>query len=179
MSFEQADHWKKHYTASRYYPLWAIIADRLRPNCPQRVLDIGCGPGQVAELLRDIGISDYLGIDFSKARIEAARKVCPEFEFLCADIFNDKVLEESNYDCVLAMEFLEHVENDVEVLNRTRPGTTILATVPNFPSRGHVRYFSSNEEVKERYRSVMKQLDVVSVLANNRGKRYYLMQGIR
>lgn len=44
------------------------------------VLDIGCGPGQVARFLRDRGI-EVCGIDLSEAMIEEAGKRSPDVEF--------------------------------------------------------------------------------------------------
>ncbi len=178
-TFEQSDHWKQHYTLSHYYPLWTIIADRIRRLGAKRILDIGCGPGQVACLLRDIGVEEYKGLDFSTTRIAMAHTVCPEYEFRCADVFKDDLLETYNYDCVLIMEFLEHVEQDIDVLTRVRPGTTVLATVPNFAHEGHVRHFNSVAEVESRYSSILSPLNVVAVLENEAGKTYYVLQGTR
>ena len=177
-TFEDVQHWKKHYTQSHYYPLWTVIADRLRSARIERVLDIGCGPGQVACLIRDLGLT-YTGIDFSEARIEYARKVCPELEFICADVFENDVLEIRDYDCVVTMEFLEHVDKDLETIDRIRTSSLVLATVPNFASSGHVRYFKTMQEVDDRYRSHFAELDVVSIAANDRGKTYFLLQGTR
>lgn len=172
-------HWKKHYTASHYYPLWTVIADRLRHLQAKTVIDIGCGPGQVACLLRDLHIPQYIGLDFSPARIAQARSICPGYEFVVADVFKDNILEVGDYDCVLIMEFLEHVEQDIAVLQQIRPSTTILATVPNFPAAGHVRHFDSIEAVKARYAPLFTTLDVVEVLADEQGKTYYILQGVR
>ncbi len=147
----RAAHWKQHYTDSHYYPLWTVIADRVRRHGTKRIVDIGCGPGQVACLMRDLKIDHYLGLDFSGERIAHAKQVCPEFEFVQADIFQTDVLETAAYDTVLVMEFLEHVEEDLAVLRRLRRDTYVLATVPNFPATGHVRYFHDADEVIARY----------------------------
>lgn len=178
-TFANRDHWKQHYTKSHYYPLWTVVADRIRHLGANRILDIGCGPGQVACLLRDIGVEDYKGLDFSSARVEGARRVCPQFEFRCADVFTDDLLETYDYDCVLTMEFLEHVERELDVLNRVRSGTTVVATVPNFGDAAHVRHFDDVGQVQERYGPVFRELDVTPILANERGITYYLMQGTR
>ena len=177
--YNQGEHWKEHYTDSYYYPLWTVIADRIRHIGAQRILDIGCGPGQVACLLRDIGVREYKGLDFSTARVARARAVCPEYEFIAANVFEDNLLETYHYDCVLIMEFLEHIEQDVEVIKRVRPGTTVLATVPNFPDAGHVRHFDSVNEVKVRYSPLFSKLEVTTILANKHGKTYYILQGTR
>jgi 2-polyprenyl-3-methyl-5-hydroxy-6-metoxy-1,4-benzoquinol methylase len=178
-SYRKRGHWKVHYTESHYYPLWTVIADRIRQARPQRILDIGCGPGQVACLMRDIGVPEYRGLDFSAARVGRARDVCPEFNFVAADVFQDDSLDTYPYDCVLMMEFLEHIERDIDVLQRVRPGTIVLATVPNFPAAGHVRRFASVGEVQARYGAIFARLDVASILANKRGTTYYILQAAR
>ena len=97
-TFKDYDHWKTHYTASRYYPLWTVIADRIKRRQVKRIIDIGCGPGQVACFMRDIGVDDYLGLDFSHERIAHARSVCPDCEFRETDVFDTDVFETTEYD---------------------------------------------------------------------------------
>ena len=177
MTFDQADHWKSHYTASHYYPLWTIVADRMRRR-KAKILDIGCGPGQVACLMRDTPtVVSYCGLDFSEKRIQQARSVCPEYEFLQADVFKTDKLETLDYDTAFTMEFLEHIEKDKEVLQRLKSGTFLLATVPNFPAPGHVRYFQNANEVHGRYASVVDSLSVDTILANEQGKTFFLFEG--
>jgi len=76
-SFRQADHWHRHYTESRYYSSWAVIADRIARVNPKSVVDVGCGCGQFATLLRDKGIPRYLGVDF----------MCNDFLVFCNNWF--------------------------------------------------------------------------------------------
>lgn len=178
-SFEQAPHWRSHYIDSPYYFLWTLIQDRVRRMQPSAVLDIGCGPGQVACLVRDAGVPRYMGLDFSEARIAQARSVCPEYEFVAESVFESDLLEHWGYDCVILMEFLEHVEDDLSVLARIRPGARVLATVPNFPARGHVRQFADESEVKRRYEKLVDDLEVVAVPANTKGKTYFVLEGRR
>jgi len=176
-TFESAEHWKQHYTSSRYYPLWTVIADRIQRQGTEKIVDLGCGPGQVACLMRDIQIDGYLGLDFSSARIAYAKQVCPEFTFVEADIFQSDVLQTAQYDTALIMEFLEHVEEDLSVLQRLRPRTYVLATVPNFPAAGHVRHFQSVDDVVKRYGNTIDKIRVDAVLENQKGKTYFLIEG--
>jgi SAM-dependent methyltransferase len=181
-TFREAAHWRLHYTASGYFPLWTVVADRARRAGLQSVLDVGCGPGQVACLLRDRGLVRYHGVDFSPERVAAARAACPQFTFSVADVFapdtgGPDVLAESDYDGVLVMEFLEHVDRDCEVLARVRPGAHVLATVPNFPAAGHVRHFGSSAEVAGRYGPLLDDADVVAIQTTEAGKTYYLLEG--
>ena len=82
-----------HYTKSPYYYLWSIIIEKLNYANPGLILELGCGAGQLASLIRDKGFKNYIGIDFSKVAIDIATKVCPEFKFICEDILNSENLK--------------------------------------------------------------------------------------
>jgi SAM-dependent methyltransferase len=176
-SFLANEHWRLHYTQSRYYFFWTVIADRLSKAKVNSVLDIGCGPGQLACLLRDKGLKNYIGIDFSEKRIEWARLNCPEFRFVITDVFQTNIFEEYCYDAVICTEFLEHVERDIEVIRKVRTNTLFYATVPNFPFVSHVRHFNSEREVTDRYAQYFRHFYVDSFLASENGKQYYLLEG--
>jgi SAM-dependent methyltransferase len=177
--YERSENYRRHYTASEYYFLWAVIADRISSRGVRSVLDIGCGPGQFASLLRDRGIRDYCGFDLSPRSIEIARSACPEFEFSVADALQTDLLESRPYDCVVSCEFLEHVERELDVLRRIRPATRFFGTVPNFASAGHVRSFESTEDVERRYGPLFAELRVDVFRFDARGKVFYLCEGLR
>jgi len=177
--YYESDDYKLHYTASRYYAFWCVLVDRMMRAGVDSVLDIGCGPGQFAALLRDKGVSKYCGFDFSEARIDAARAVCPEFQFVVADARTTDLFDTADYAAAVCTEFLEHVKEDIEILRRIRKGARVYATVPNFPFVSHVRHFESREQVRARYQAELDELQVDPFLANQQGKTLYLLEGIR
>lgn len=140
-------------------------------------LDIGCGPGQLAALLRDKGLESYLGFEFSSEHIEQARVACPEFDFAVADAFETDLFETRNYDAVICTEFLEHVDGDTDVLAKLSSGTHFFGSVPNFPGKGHVRHFEAEQEVENRYAPFFRSLRTDTFLRNTEGKKYFLMEG--
>lgn len=176
-AFERSDHYRRHYSQSPYYFLWTVIADRIVRAKVEPILEIGCGPGQLACLLRDKGISKYHGFDFSPRRIEHAKQVCPEFTFSLQDAFQTDLFTTYDYGAVISTEFLEHVEGDIEVLNQIRSGTRFYGTVPNFPFTSHVRHFRSANEVFSRYDQCFRDLDVDTFLTNPEGTAFYLLEG--
>jgi len=178
-SFSRDDHWRAHYTHSRYYFLWSVIADRLSRAGVVSVLDIGCGPGQMAHLLHDRGLEKYRGIDFSEQRIAFARHVCPGYSFEVGDFFESDSLRVVGYDAVLCTEVLEHVERDLELLDRIRSGAKVFATVPNFPFASHVRHFRSVDEVRERYAQRLASLSVDALPGDPSGTTYFLLEGVK
>jgi len=177
--YQATEEYRGHYTGSRYYFLWCVVVDRIMRANIRSVLDIGCGPGQFAAFLRDKGLKHYYGLDLSEECVELARSACPEFNFLAASVFETDLLEKLDYDAVVSLEFLEHVEEDIRVLSRIRPGTTFFGTVPSFPYISHVRHFSTCGEVSRRYGGMFREFRVDSLLADQNGKQYYLFEGLK
>lgn len=146
------------------------------------MLDIGCGPGQVAECLQDRGLKQYHGFDFSKQSVEMAKSICPTFVFTAADALSTDLYDRVDYDAVLCLEVLEHVEQDIQILQRIRPGATLYASAPNYPDKAHVRVFSSCEEVRERYGIMFDRFRVDAILANQitqEGQILYVFEGVK
>ena len=174
--YRSSPEYRKHYTQCLYYPLWSVVADRLIRSGAKRILDLGCGPGQFALLLSDKGITEYCGLDFSDTAIQAARALCPGFQFRTADICQKDAVESLEYDCCLALEFLEHVEDDTEILQRLRRGSRLYATVPNFADASHVRHFSSVQEIESRYGEYFSECRVDPHRANPEGLMFFLIE---
>jgi ubiquinone/menaquinone biosynthesis C-methylase UbiE len=73
----------------------------------QKVLDVGTGPGQFFELLKNKQI-DYTGIDSSKTLIFQARKKYPQARFIVADAMNLRFKKE-DFDLIFSFAFLHHI----------------------------------------------------------------------
>lgn len=73
---------------------------------------------------------------------------------------------------------LEHFHQDLEVLRLLRSGTFVLATFPKFMDSGgnHVRYFTSENHVRERY---SRQLDFAEVVHLPQGRKYVAKAVVR
>jgi SAM-dependent methyltransferase len=170
--------YSRHYADSPYYFIWCVLADRIQPKAVGHILDVGCGSGQLASLLRDQGVPAYTGVDFSGESIRLARAACPEFEFVCDDAFATDLFERVDYDTVVSTEFLEHVQGDREILGKIKRGTRVLCTVPNFPHPAHVRYFNSSEEVTERYSGLFSNFTVKKFLYGSGGMCFFVFEGI-
>ena len=75
-----------------------------------RVLDIGCGTGFYADILKKLGVSDYTGIDITDALFEKHKENLPDFTFIKKDFTTEK--HEGQYDLIIMIEVLEHIVND-------------------------------------------------------------------
>ena len=178
--YADSDEYRKPFWQSRYYFLWTVILDRLRQGEAKQLLEVGCGSGQFAELLyRDLPI-DYLGLDISTEAIEQARaKQMGGFRFESGDALLSPLLEGS-YDSVVCTEVLEHIEHDRELLKRIQPGVRCLCTVPNFPYVSHVRHFTRETDIIERYEDLFESLAVWGLAGSHReGAVYFLFDGVR
>jgi SAM-dependent methyltransferase len=177
--YSRTDDYRQHYTYSRYYFLWCVLLDRVQPADVRCLFELGCGPGQLASFLRDRGLRNYVGVDFSSECIRMAQSACSSFRFVCADVFTSDLFNSLDYDVVVATEFLEHVEADLVILNRIRPGTRVYGSVPNFPDPGHVRHFRSAEDVRSRYSSSFASFRVDELLFGSEGMSFFLFEGVR
>jgi len=178
-SFSRIIEGHKHYTEAGHHFLWSVLADRLARDGVRSVLDIGCGPGQLAVLLRDQGIPRYCGIDFSEERLRWARKTCPGFSFVTADAFQTDLLAKFPYDAVVCAEFLNHVQEDLDLVRRIRKGARFYGIVANSPFASHVRVFRSADEVRARYSDLFEDFRVSQFMADRTGKAYFVFEGVR
>jgi SAM-dependent methyltransferase len=165
---------------SSYYPTWMVIVDRLRAYGCEAILDIGCGPGQFAALVEDCGFRSYTGVDFSSVAIEMAQARTRRSRFKVGDVRRPDTYEGLDYDAVVCMEVLEHVEEDLAVLSCFPAGTRCLLTVPNFPWRSHVRHFDSEAAVAQRYGRFFQQFLVTRIKGvRTDEEQFYLLDGVR
>jgi len=144
--------YQHHYADSLYYKLWQELSKWIEPD--MKIIDLGCGSGQLANLLYDIGIKNYIGIDFSQTAIDMANKInqIKTFQFICADFRTCPIPEGDTY---MLSEVLEHVQDDLELLKKIPDNKRIIASVPNFDCSGHVRYFLNENSVSKRYNKII------------------------
>ena len=112
---------------------YAKYTDYLKPARPgARVLDVGCGAGQVAGRLTEAGFEAY-GIDVSEPNIEKARR----FSSRC-QLYDGKTIPfpDNHFASVGALNVLEHVEAPedfiAELARVTERGGRIVLSSPNF-----------------------------------------------
>lgn len=124
----EAGHW--WFRARNRLILW-VLSRRAGPL--SSFLEIGCGTGYVMEAVRSAyPAARIFGTEFFSEGIRYAQKRVPTAEFRCLDA---TVMDERGcYDVIGAFDVIEHIENDVKVLeNISRAltiGGSVVITVP-------------------------------------------------
>lgn len=146
----------KHYSETLYINIWNKALQFIKGIESPKIIDIGCGPGQFANLLFDNNIFDYKGIDYSKEAIKIAKTLNSTLSsnFYIDNAYTSSIFMEE-YNIVTLFEVLEHMDEDIKIINRIKKGAVVLFSVPNYMSKGHVRYFSSKDEISNRYNSTV------------------------
>lgn len=96
------------------------------------VLDLGCGAGGLAPLLRERGARRIVGIEVSDLAVEAAH--------VCDEVHQGRVEEvlqniNESFDFVITADVLEHLVDPWSLLRELRPhvndGGSLLVSIPN------------------------------------------------
>lgn len=145
--------YEKAYSESAYLPSWQIILRWIQNKKNANILDCACGPGQFAHLLYDEGFSNYTGIDFSNTAVLKAKGRLPFWsdKFFVEDLYTSTRLAEYHYDIYLFLEILEHVNGDLNLINKIPKDKNVIFSVPNFPSQSHIRCFDTMRDAAQRY----------------------------
>jgi 2-polyprenyl-3-methyl-5-hydroxy-6-metoxy-1,4-benzoquinol methylase len=153
------DYWRKMAAPRfRVETLLSLLAERP----PRRLVDLGCGGGQLLEALRRAWPSARLmGVDLSEAQLAADRRALPGVDLVAADLDAPEAVSalaphEGAFDTVVAMELIEHVASPAAVLRTAlrlaTPGEgRLLLSTQSGPLReterrvGHRRHFTARE----------------------------------
>lgn len=105
---------------------------------PDRILEVGCGPGDLASRLLGFDSSfspDYAGIDVSEEAILAAKERSPHRDFRVASAYA-LPFADSSFDMVIACEVLEHLERPADAIREIARvcGKHLLVSVPWEPA---------------------------------------------
>ncbi len=167
--FSTSEAYRKNYLYLDFFLIlvrirqWVLITE----ECP--IIDIGCGSGQLAHYFRDQGLINYTGIDFSEEALKVARSFSNQ-KFIQHDISNglqsiisDVKKDESQNIIFIATEVLEHINEDIKLIEELPSGSHFMFSVPAFDDDGHVRFFPNSKDVVTRYQNKLEFLDKTQI----------------
>lgn len=151
------------YDRSHYYPLFRKALSVIQAHNGMSILEVGCGSGAFAHLVRDRTEIAYRGFDFSEMAIRKAdQRLGSQGLFFQGDAQNAANYS-GDYDTIVCTEVLEHIEDDLPTIALWPPGVFCVCSVPNYDSETHVRYFQNAERVRARYGSLIEIEGIVVI----------------
>jgi SAM-dependent methyltransferase len=140
--------------------LVVAILERHGISAPARVLDAGCGWGVTLEALENRGFQ-VSGLDVSRQALEQLDR--PDRRLIEADLaqpISAAAVVQSAYDAVLALDVIEHLDDDGAALANlgrlVRPGGLVIVSVPALPDlfsefdqvQGHRRRYEPDRFIR-------------------------------
>jgi len=172
--------YSKTYIESPYIYVWDKTIDMLSDD--EVIVEVGCGTGQLANYILEVGLKYVYGFDFSNTAIAIAKKQNPNH----ADLFHvknalllDTYLNLPKYDTVICLETLEHIIEDFKILWCLKKGCRVIFSVPDFDFEAHVRHFKNAKEIITRYSNVLDIKSIYEIPHNNGNSKIFLCDSIR
>ena len=134
---------RRRPTVRRLALATSVVARHADPS----VLDVGCGPGRVAEAVLDAGAASYVGVDLSAQMLALARARLdgsPAVELVEGDFMSLEL--DRTFDVVIALGMFDYLRDPAAAAAwmRARCASALVASFPRWnwvkgPVR-HVRY---------------------------------------
>jgi len=161
--YSKSNEYRKEPVGSIYYPIWADIVNMT--NNTDKIIEVGCGSGQLAKLLIMNGKNYKHGFDYSYQAIKIAKKMNQDNEdlFSVANIYALSKGDLDDFDVVVCTEVLEHLDDDKYLFEILKPGTRVIFSVPDFLSNTHKRVFKGVKEIRDHYPNV----NIVKSISHN------------
>jgi SAM-dependent methyltransferase/uncharacterized protein (DUF2062 family) len=127
--YENARPAHRYYVAGKlaFDPVFKLLSELPRLG---RVLDLGCGRGQLSLLLLELGHATHVtGLDSDVAKIEVARAAGPEADFRVADVARAELPPADSILLIDVLHYLPVQEQDALLLaaaRALRPGGLLL-----------------------------------------------------
>jgi ubiquinone/menaquinone biosynthesis C-methylase UbiE len=127
------------------------IDESIRVAEPASILDVGCGEGVVTQRLATVAQAPTVGVDLGNEQLqqEWRRRENDSISFRTASAY-DLPFDDGSFDCVCAIEVLEHLERPRDALAELArvARRTLLVSVPREPL-WRVLHLMSGRDVRQ------------------------------
>jgi trans-aconitate 2-methyltransferase len=145
--------WDTELYEARHNFVWKMgegVVELLEPRAGERILDLGCGPGQLTQKISESG-ADVLGVDSSPSMIGQARQNFPKLRFVLQDAAS--MTFETEFDAVFSNAALHWMLDPVAVVSGVskalKPGGRFVAEMGG---KGNIKTIvSAIHEVVKKY----------------------------
>jgi len=180
---EYSEKYVEQYLSERhkdiYFPLYRAAIDFLPEDKDRMIVDLGCAVGWIGKLVLEKGYKNYVGIDFSSGMIEAAKLNVPQGTFVLGYLRDPKTqVLFRDYDIFVTLEVLEHIRDDLKLVESLPSGSLVIFSVPNFRSAAHVRWFDDVGAVIDRYDDLL-DIEGFKVIRYGKKSKAFLFQSYR
>ena len=147
------DVWFGHLQSATHYNQW--IFSQLQPYVKGRTLEVGCGSGNFTALIAQ-NCSELLAVDLDEGYVRQTRSRLKSYSHVNVIAADATKMESAQlFDTIIMLDVLEHIEDDVAVLQKLgqmlAPGGTLIIKVPALESLynsldkavGHHRRYTS------------------------------------
>lgn len=125
---------------SYVWKLGSSLLEMLAPQPGERILDLGCGTGQLTAQIAESG-AEVVGLDASETMLREGRRLAPDVEFRLGDAHDFKVSQP--FDAVFsnaALHWMQRPQDVAGCISRSLKPSGRL--VVEFGGKGNVRYLS-------------------------------------
>jgi hypothetical protein len=148
------------------------------PDGAEEILELGAGLGSfMGLLLRRHKPKQYLACEWTKIGSQSILDKIDELgdnaEHVQVQRIDIKSVSDiGEFTCLVALEVLEHVAYDINLIRQVKPGAMILMSLPLKFGTCHVRAFPEHHAIWQRYRDLIDLKEIVPVwkLNNTREK---------
>ena len=133
--FEQRRSWLDYSNERVQAQTFGLVLEAAGPVNGRRCVDIGCGWGQLARTLHDLGAASVTGVDLVPEHIAQLSREIPHIRWLCGDLSAGELgLEPGSCEILLMVEVLQYMPFAATLARAwdlLAPGGRIVAVVPN------------------------------------------------
>ena len=146
-------------SAESYAPVSKAVLDFLSQMADPRVLEVGCGTGNLAARISSKKIP-YRGFDFSPVAIDRCLKRGIE-RVSIGTAYDARMYASGDYNVIVALEVFEHIDDLRAIANFPRD-LNVLFSVPDFVETSHLRaYQDPQSDIVDYYAGLMTVGEIV------------------